>query len=268
MNWRSFGFGAGSTAFAMVMVLSFQNMVPVNQAALALDGPAPIDAMFGDISGDGMVNVLDFVVLRKVIEKTYPNDSELCRGRGPLACADWNRNLRIDEGDLNALAKLVTPKLGDVNADGLVTGADADLILKALARLEDGSTLCGGLGITFCGDLSGDGKVTSWDSVILRRVLSADVGDVNRDKKADARDAMILTKVLAPKLGDLNNDGKITKEDPELILKALIQSVDGSTLCGGFGIESCGDLDNNGYITTSDASMIMKIFPSTIPTKQ
>ena len=61
---------------------------------------------------------------------------------------------------------------GDLNNDGQVRISDALLLLQVVSGANDGSTLCGGAGVTQCGDMNQDGGITIADVVIMLNYLA------------------------------------------------------------------------------------------------
>jgi hypothetical protein len=62
----------------------------------------------------------------------------------------------VVDGDIGAGVLLTTirpPILGDVNGDGLVNLADAIVVLKVMAKMEQGEV------VPTTGDVNGDGKI-------------------------------------------------------------------------------------------------------------
>jgi len=69
-----------------------------------------------------------------------------------------------DDGAMNSTSKTITinPLRGDLNSDGILTPADAAIALRMAVRGEYADAA----------DVSGDGKVTSLDALMIMQVAA------------------------------------------------------------------------------------------------
>jgi len=183
----------------------------------------------GDVTGNGSLSSLDAV------------DIELM-GKG----------LKALSGELLSI--------GDVNFDGKLSIEDSKLVQEkvvgkrtylqcpALFRTEEVTALLGRTNRVVCGDVTGNGLLTSLDA--------SDIGLMGMGLKT-------LTPELLS-IGDVNFDGKLSIEDGQLVQEMVVgkrkylqcpaRSAIYYSISGG-----CGDVNGNGSVTSVDASMITTV---------
>ena len=217
----------------------------------------------GDVNGDGVVDTVD----ASLILKEYANISSGGEPTLDPAVADVNKDGAVDSvdhsyvmdyymkkssgvlGDISfdEFMRRKTFALGDVDGDGKVTYADADLIEQQLSSsqlLFDPSV----------GDVDKDGKITENDALLVRRYADY----VTRLENAGTAEEGILSfeEWLSPtnRLGDMDSNGIIDVRDSDIILGRyadLSQAGDKEYR------DILGDVNDDGVLDASDSSMLL-----------
>ena len=174
---------------------------------------------------------------------------------GELTEADAEMILNYDAGKIELTDE--QEKNADVNGDGTVNAQDAIQILKIVSNNQDYLT----------GDVNGDGKVTEEDAELVLK-YDAKTGtltdtqkkraDVTGDGKVDAADAVQILKIAADNQdylkGDVNGDGKVTEEDSNLVLR-----YDAGLTTLTSAQKKRADVTGDGKINASDSVIILRI---------
>ena len=217
----------------------------------------------GDVNGDGVVDTVD----ASLILKEYANISSGGEPTLDPAVADVNKDGAVDSSDhacvmeyymkhssgvlegvsFEEFMRRKTFSLGDVNGDGKVTYADADLIEQQITSNQ----------LLFeprVGDVDKDGKITKNDSLLVRRY--ADYVTRLENSGTAEEDILSFEEWLSPtnRLGDMDNNGVIDVRDSDIILGRyadLSQSGDAEYR------DILGDVDDDGVLDASDSSMLL-----------
>lgn len=217
----------------------------------------------GDVNGDGVVDTVD----ASLILKEYANISAGGEPTLDPAVADVNKDGAVDSSDhayvmdyymkkssgvlgdisFDEFMRRKTFSLGDVDGDGKVTYADADLIEQQLSSsqlLFDPSV----------GDVDKDGKITENDALLVRRY--ADYVTRLENSGIAEEDILSFEEWLSPtnRLGDMDSNGIIDVRDSDIILGRyadLSQAGDKEYR------DILGDVDDNGVLDASDSSMLL-----------
>lgn len=217
----------------------------------------------GDVNGDGVVDTVD----ASLILKEYANISAGGEPTLDPAVADVNKDGAVDSSDhacvmdyymkkssgklgdisFDEFMRRKTFALGDVNGDGKVTYADADLIEQQITSNQ----------LLFeprVGDVDKDGKITKNDSLLVRRY--ADYVTRLENSGTAEEDILSFEEWLSPtnRLGDMDNNGIIDVRDSDIILGRyadLSQNGDAEYR------DILGDVDDDGVLDASDSSMLL-----------
>jgi len=211
-----------------------------------------------DYDGDGIVNVKDALQLQKQVGIKV--ESKLS--------GDVTLDSRINQTDVDLLYVHVSGKTtltgqafknADYDGDGKVNMRDV-LQLQKRVGVKAESTLLG--------DVNLDGKLTKADADLLYSHVSGSKtltgqalknADYNKDGIVDMKDALALSNKVEVKtestlLGDVNLDGKLTKEDVDL----LYSHVSGSKTLTGQALKNA-DYNKDGIVDMKDVSVLKKV---------
>ncbi len=203
----------------------------------AVFGSTCSDRLTGDVNGDGVVSVRDFIKALPLIGSSNPtadldNDGEVT-----------GNDLAIIEGNLGATVGARV--LGDATGDGLVNIRD---ILAALAQQ----------GRNGPADCDGDGSVTADDLKIIQARMGANTttslpGDINGDRRVDEIDQALLEANFGGDWAraDADNDGTVTVSDL-IDLLGNISSTSAQVLNG--------DVNGDGVVNDADQLMLTAYF--------
>ena len=240
----------------------------------ALFGSTCGTRLFGDLNGDGVVNIRDHLKLFACWGSTDPvcdidGDGSAGAADLELLTANWGRTLGfrllgdIDGNDvvnvrdvLALLARFGRPgSAADVNLDGTVDETDLAL-LKANFAATSGQDLAG--------DIDGDWQVGRRDLDILLALWGTahPIADLNGDESVDIRDLLILLRawddIASDKLaGDLDGNWIVDMVDHNLLL-AFFDSEGPKA--------SRADLDGDGDVDVSDLLILNGNFGATFGT--
>lgn len=217
----------------------------------------------GDVNGDGVVDTVD----ASLILKEYANISSGGEPTLDPAVADVNKDGAVDSSDhsyvmdyymkkssgvlegvsFEEFMRRKTFSLGDVDGDGKVTYADADLIEQQITSKQ----------LLFeprVGDVDKDGKITKNDSLLVRRY--ADYVTRLENSGTAEEDILSFEEWLSPtnRLGDMDSNGIIDVRDSDIILGRyadLSQAGDKEYR------DILGDVNDDGVLDASDSSMLL-----------
>lgn len=217
----------------------------------------------GDVNGDGVVDTVD----ASLILKEYANISSGGEPTLDPAVADVNKDGAVDSSDhsyvmdyymkkssgvlegvsFEEFMRRKTFSLGDVDGDGKVTYADADLIEQQITSKQ----------LLFeprVGDVDKDGKITKNDSLLVRRY--ADYVTRLENSGTAEEDILSFEEWLSPtnRLGDMDSNGIIDVRDSDIILGRyadLSQAGDKEYR------DILGDVNDDGALDASDSSMLL-----------
>lgn len=193
----------------------------------------------GDTNRDGKVNYQDVGIIQKMIMgKITSHISGDIDGDGHVSPVDLSIIQTISlTPDYEPQIGYIMPDnpkcertTGDMNRDGLVNELDKEVIQHMILGKEKSDP---------CGDIDGDGFVTSSDLSRIQ-IMAWDI------EKFEIK----LTPIRldqCEKIGDINNDNKINYQDIGLIRHTVLSKLNQTR---------CGDLDGDGLVTSSDLSRL------------
>jgi hypothetical protein len=199
----------------------------------------------GDITGDGLVNRTDQLILYMWAFKQ--------RGSGFFAPSDFDRDGDVDAADLGVIGsnwmKTTQPFMnGDTNGDSIVNKFDVEMFDRNQFRAYFGPLPAPLSPVT--GDMTGNGVIDGFDLSIVTNNLSKVVdpgtnGDADGNGIVNSLDVVYVSTRLGSSFGDLNGDHEVGPDDFLILAKNWNRNVAGS--------RSAGDLNGDGWVTLGDS---------------
>ena len=155
---------------------------------------------------------------------------------------DINKDLRIDNLDVQEILKCTNKTIGDLNGDGKIDKEDKEALKEAI----NNNSL----------------KYINFIIPSNQNNLANVHGDINGDKIINYKDAEMLNSKLSSisiEKGDVNGDGKVDKKDVECINKALESENAIYLLYIKAPKDTTADLNNDGIINIDDVVKISEL---------